>query len=73
MFFPVKKPVAHFVGDIRRTRKFAWWPVRIEAYGRYRGMVWLEHYDCVEECVQTDTPVPLWKEIGTFYPSDYVD
>lgn len=84
MFFPVKRPVVYLTGDTRRTKKFAWWPVRIESYGRYRGMLWLEHYDYVEECVQdyteecveTDTPVTRWKVIGTFYPaapSDYVD
>lgn len=68
MFFPVKKPVVYLTGDTRRTKKFAWWPVRIEAYGRYRGMVWLEHYDYVEECVGTN-PTLAWKEIGTYYPA----
>lgn len=68
MFFPVKRHNEQRIHDTRNVTKFAWWPVRIEAYGRYRGMVWLEHYTVMEDCVAT-VPREVWSKVATFYPA----
>lgn len=37
-------PLKYEFGDIKTTRKYAWWPKRVE-----NALIWLEHYELLEK------------------------